>query len=449
MKRGTSKGDDTIMEDTPEDPDKEGVEGTSVDKVEPKDAADKTAVYLFGTSQICQSMNDTTTTSATANNDWKLFLEAAKFDKVADKSTFDKLEKKKTSPEQLAALGKAEWDKWLDAEGILGDDRTAIISGLKNLEPKETPPAVHAEVQFIKLLQQAGLGQDSLNKNTMENLGIRYLQQMEYVNRLNSSSAAKKLYEDVLNLPGTSTKLIINEKLGLSVNGPWNQQIFGSIILTASEDGFPLLLKRINDNSSEAVSVKAIAHHNLDITVALVPCTVISTNIPNYTYEWTCLKMPTFIGTTEMLAQLTPRSLAVGGNRIVSALEILHNKNPPIIHMDVKPANIFVDMDGRWYLGDFGSSIIGIGKKIISTTTKFLPKGFSTQVDASFQFDYFMLLTSLAWLGNKEKVATVIMDPTNQAIDIAKLQIWIAALEDNGLKTLLLSLKEKALMFFN
>ncbi len=41
---------------------------------------------------------------------------------------------------------------------------------------------------------------------------------------------------------------------------------------------------------------------------------------------------------------------------IMSALEYLHTKNPPIIHRDIKPENILIDKDGRVKLADFGWS---------------------------------------------------------------------------------------------
>ena len=41
---------------------------------------------------------------------------------------------------------------------------------------------------------------------------------------------------------------------------------------------------------------------------------------------------------------------------VISAVQYLHNLDPPIIHWDIKPENILLDNDGRVKLGDFGWS---------------------------------------------------------------------------------------------
>ena len=43
---------------------------------------------------------------------------------------------------------------------------------------------------------------------------------------------------------------------------------------------------------------------------------------------------------------------------IMSAIEYLHTRNPPIIHRDIKPENILIDAEGKVKLADFGWSNI-------------------------------------------------------------------------------------------
>ena len=49
--------------------------------------------------------------------------------------------------------------------------------------------------------------------------------------------------------------------------------------------------------------------------------------------------------------------------QIISAIDYLHTRNPPIIHRDIKPENILVDNDGKCKLADFGWASYDYGKK--------------------------------------------------------------------------------------
>lgn len=42
----------------------------------------------------------------------------------------------------------------------------------------------------------------------------------------------------------------------------------------------------------------------------------------------------------------------MGSSRILQGLDFIHNAG--VIHLDLKPANIFVTEDGRFKIGDFG-----------------------------------------------------------------------------------------------
>ena len=42
--------------------------------------------------------------------------------------------------------------------------------------------------------------------------------------------------------------------------------------------------------------------------------------------------------------------------QILEALDVVHNQNPMMLHLDIKPSNIMVDKSGNAYLLDFGSS---------------------------------------------------------------------------------------------
>ena len=43
-------------------------------------------------------------------------------------------------------------------------------------------------------------------------------------------------------------------------------------------------------------------------------------------------------------------------NQVLDALQVIHNQNPQILHLDIKPSNLLQDKEGNIWLIDFGSS---------------------------------------------------------------------------------------------
>lgn len=79
------------------------------------------------------------------------------------------------------------------------------------------------------------------------------------------------------------------------------------------------------------------------------------------------------------------------GRSLFEALKFMHARN--VVHMDVKSDNIFLDLDGRWLLGDFGSCRF-IGETILSTTEMFYHSRLIGK-PALPCYDFFMLLVVL------------------------------------------------------
>lgn len=81
------------------------------------------------------------------------------------------------------------------------------------------------------------------------------------------------------------------------------------------------------------------------------------------------------------------------GLRLRRALEFMHSRN--LIHADIRSSNIFVTMESKWYLSDFGSSL-KIGEEITSSSAEMLsPEPLMFQV-ASPRHDWMLLLVLLA-----------------------------------------------------
>ena len=95
-----------------------------------------------------------------------------------------------------------------------------------------------------------------------------------------------------------------------------------------------------------------------------------SADLPVSVGTWKALKMRHYISSLWNVPQLSEKLLKAGFRRIRSALEALHDSG--FVHMDIKPDNIFVDDNGIWDLGDFGSTR-RIGENLWSWSVLFNP----------------------------------------------------------------------------
>ncbi|CAF1327012.1 unnamed protein product [Didymodactylos carnosus] len=100
------------------------------------------------------------------------------------------------------------------------------------------------------------------------------------------------------------------------------------------------------------------------------------------------LIMPHYCRPLANLPQLSEHIIYSNAKRIKEALEYVHSQN--IVHMDVKSANVMVDMDGKWYLADFGSAK-NIGEPVGSYTHHFYPVDITSK-PALPSFDYYMFI---------------------------------------------------------
>lgn len=53
------------------------------------------------------------------------------------------------------------------------------------------------------------------------------------------------------------------------------------------------------------------------------------------------------------------------GPQVAAALKHMHERN--ILHLDVKPDNIYIGRDGQYKLGDFGLAVIKGGQRVGSS----------------------------------------------------------------------------------
>ena len=190
---------------------------------------------------------------------------------------------------------------------------------------------------------------------------------------------------------------------GLRINGPMTES-YPTVLSGASPSGVPVAIKILLASSSEMNiceslqlrgfseetqtatgmingSLIDILHHDTSDVAAFG-------RAPGH---FKALVMPRYVCTLAQLPQLHDDALATGGEAMCAALDYVHSKS--LVHMDVKASNVFINGQGRWHLGDFGSCV-EIGGGVISYTDCFHPSSKKLAV-AEIAFDMDFLLSML------------------------------------------------------
>lgn len=77
------------------------------------------------------------------------------------------------------------------------------------------------------------------------------------------------------------------------------------------------------------------------------------------------LRMPWYTASLTKLPKLSSAVILRGAKRIEAALQMIHDRG--LVHADVKADNVFVDRDGSWHLGDYGS-VVRVDEPVWSCT---------------------------------------------------------------------------------
>lgn len=223
---------------------------------------------------------------------------------------------------------------------------------------------------------------------------------------------ALSLYQDVKNMPTTTLKAEVRDSAGITVNGPLSQQR-ATILSGATLSGRPVVIKLDDSSGSEYDMVEHLGLYAHDVGLHpahLVNCTALK-ELEHITQDestgfqemkvWKAMVMPMYCCSLAALPQLDALVILTGLERMVHALEYIHGKG--FVHMDVKSDNVFVDAEGRWMLGDFGSCV-RVNAPVTGTTREFHPLvliGKPAQI--SFDYDMFAVMAAVELNKNRWK----------------------------------------------
>ncbi len=226
---------------------------------------------------------------------------------------------------------------------------------------------------------------------------------------LQSADNAYEMYLHFRDLPKSATRQLITNALDVKVNGP---VLDNPKILSACDgSGKPCIVKVLKRPCDSLLS---LGDRDKEIAMETEACDILELREPKFAFVsaslktiaipaddakyysvgsgfFTALIMPMYPLTVAKCAGFNREVLAREGERIMDALSFVHSKS--LVHMDVKGHNIFMDSDGRWVLGDFGSCT-KIGEKITSCSDIFYFEKLLNK-EALPKYDMYMLMITL------------------------------------------------------
>ena len=205
----------------------------------------------------------------------------------------------------------------------------------------------------------------------------------------------------------TSTRFSFSHITFIALNGPFDDMDHPKLVTGMNTRGAPVVVKFV-DRSSPDVEQRLSVEMELRVCKMsgdcphLVPCDPKDARaavqdrqgVQIAHSEKIGIIMPHYPVTAARCPPLKHSLLATKLQSIVGALHFLHKNQ--IVHMDVKPSNIFIDHDGEWRLGDFDACCT-VGEHVRGTTTGFHLSTTDLHT-ATFGHDWGMLLCTIAVL---------------------------------------------------
>eukprot|EP01012_Entosiphon_sulcatum_P028869 TRINITY_DN3502_c0_g1_i13.p1 TRINITY_DN3502_c0_g1~~TRINITY_DN3502_c0_g1_i13.p1 ORF type:complete len:190 (+),score=22.39 TRINITY_DN3502_c0_g1_i13:110-679(+) len=99
---------------------------------------------------------------------------------------------------------------------------------------------------------------------------------------------------------------------------------------------------------------------------------------------------------------------------LISGVTYIHNSG--MVHVDIKAGNIFIQPDGSWILGDYGSTVVINGEILEATTNRH-------NQQAKVEFDWYHLWEAMLMFLLQEKWAELFEE--NRISTCRKQKYWI------------------------
>jgi len=299
---------------------------------------------------------------------------------------------------------------------------------------------------------KAKLGECSISRpdpKAMERLVVHFSRQLELAAGNDvDPEVALTLYKNAQAMPGSTTRSVLCDDLGITLNGPWLGN-HPHLIMGVEKGGRPIVLKMLRTHEAyyrraaeaELHAVTTLGLHNPSAPFVRTEMVRVQVHASDQATlgvgagERIALKMGVYVADLASLPQLDKDAIASGGARMHDALAFMHSRG--LVHMDVKPGNILVDNNGMWLLSDFDSTT-PVGQPVHSFTPGFYPGSLVRRL-AEPEIDWGLLLVTLAILLDKDNLSQLQND-SGTAMDKAKVLSRCASVVHQQLSQLLAKL---------
>ena len=323
---------------------------------------------------------------------------------------------------QLLGQSVKEIAQWTDEEftEFFGDHVIKKINfrrRVRKLVPQTSQDEKEARPLFENMrnaFKQYCNGSPIVNTDTISDMVYKLpnlFEKTEKYVRTNSGMSmvfVQRLYTEYKSLPTTSIMQCLRKDYNLHINGYWGSGDRGLYYGNFIHTGLDVIVKvAVGSHQDEVEICETITKHQLyteatkESQCCLVSMQIVDTSAENRKGVFRAVVMKRYVDDLAHSHRvLLPSLFFRQARRIVDAVNMLHSIG--YVHCDIRLDQIFIDEQGNWHLGDFGSCLaLGTGFSKVRSSSCYHPKQMKTsyfgeESKVEYNLDWHMLAVALA-----------------------------------------------------
>lgn len=238
-----------------------------------------------------------------------------------------------------------------------------------------------------------------------------------------SLADAIMLLEDATRLPHSTTVARLKTTCDLIVDGEFEQSGRSMLIRAFSlSTRRPKILKFTTDAKLEYTLFNKLQFNDVSECVAshLVPLEQLISD----EHGKSAVVMPMYSCTIGTPPYLSEENVLHGLKEILIGLAVLHSHG--IVHNDIKPGNVLMDMEGHWHICDYGSctAMDTPKSKRVDYTPMYIPTDFKTRRTKGF--DYLLAIVTVLDCISRRALCSIefrLRDVTNEIALVVNVEL--------------------------